>query len=223
MGARSTGTSPDESAVRPAAAGGALAATLLVASLLAIGLWSAAVALRFPVGPYDEGLLLTNAHLIYAIDLDGRALDGYVARRVCRTPGGGRRRARGHAARRVAAGDRPLVGGGRAPISRRPVRRGSAPHQRATDPAWPRPASRLLHAVPARDVSAHRGDLAAERRLAAGGPSVEHRDPPRGGVARRPPGRTGDRTAGEPAHRRADVLLAGTARPGRLCMDLGPR
>src|ERR1051326_2743377 len=64
MGARSTGTSPDESAVRPAAAGGALAATLLGASLLAIGLWSAAVALRFPVGPYDEGLLLTNARLI---------------------------------------------------------------------------------------------------------------------------------------------------------------
>jgi hypothetical protein len=49
---------------RAAPAGGALAATLLGVALLAIGLWSAAVALRYPIAPYDEGLLLTNARLI---------------------------------------------------------------------------------------------------------------------------------------------------------------
>src|SRR5438093_4914216 len=64
MAARSASTSPGKCDLRPAAAGSGVATTLLGASLLAIGLWSAAVALRFPVGPYDEGLLLTNARLI---------------------------------------------------------------------------------------------------------------------------------------------------------------
>jgi hypothetical protein len=49
---------------RRAPAGGARASALIGISLLAIGLWSAAVSLRIPVGSYDEGLLLVNARLI---------------------------------------------------------------------------------------------------------------------------------------------------------------